>query len=208
MPLPPPANRVQQHTRRVICEGYKREDGLWDIEGHLLDTKNFAIELKDRDDGILPAGEPVHNMSIRLTIDLDLNILDVAASMDATPFRGCPSITGAYKQLIGTQIKPGFTKLTRDMFSGVHGCTHLLELLGPVATTAFQATHHEREALEGWSDGDQKPPMLDTCHTMDSKGAVVQTYWPHFYQPQEESNQRNRDSHIIATANTETTTGR
>ena len=68
--------------------------------------------------------------------------------------------------------------------------------------------NHEREALEGWSDGDQKPPMLDTCHTMDSKGAVVQTYWPHFYQPQEESNQRNRDSHIIATANTETTTGR
>lgn len=206
MPLPPPANRAQQHTRRVICEGYKREDGLWDIEGHLLDTKNFNIELKDRDDGVLPAGEPVHSMAIRLTIDLDLNILDVAASMDATPFRGCPSIADSYKQLIGMQIKPGFTKLTRDMFSGVNGCTHLLELLGPVATTAFQATHHEREALEGWSDGEQKPPMLDTCHTMDSKGSVVQSYWPHFYQAQESIEENKADIRIIPAGNTEKTT--
>ncbi|MDI3326707.1 DUF2889 domain-containing protein [Pontibacterium granulatum] len=187
MPLPSPANRVQQHTRRVVCEGYKREDGLWDIEGHLLDTKNMPIELKDRDEGILPAGEPVHSMAIRLTIDLDLNILDVAASMDATPFKGCPSIADSYKRLIGVQIKPGFTKLTREMFGGVNGCTHLLELLGPVATTAYQATHHEREIQEGWTDGDQKPPMLDMCHTMDSKGGVVQQYWPHFYQSKKSS---------------------
>lgn len=185
MPLPTPANRVQQHTRRVVCEGYKREDGLWDIEGHLLDTKNMPIELKDRDEGILPAGEPVHSMAIRLTIDLDLNILNVAASMDATPFKGCPSIADSYKRLIGIQIKPGFTKLTREMFSGINGCTHLLELLGPVATTAYQATHHAREIQEGWTDGEQKPPMLDMCHTMDSKGGVVQQYWPHFYQNDE-----------------------
>ncbi len=182
MPLPTPTNRAQQHTRRVTCEGYKREDGLWDIEGHLLDTKNIPIELKERENGILPAGEPVHSMSIRLTIDLDMNIRDVAASMDHTPFSGCPSIADRYKLLIGTRIAPGFTKLTKDLFSGVSGCTHLLELLGPVATTAFQATHYEREAREGWTQGDQKPPMLDMCHTMAADGAVVRDYWPHFYQ--------------------------
>lgn len=199
MPLPTPANRAQQHTRRVTCEGYKREDGLWDIEGHLLDVKNIPIELKEREDGILPAGEPVHGMSIRLTIDLELNILDAVASMDHTPFRACPSITDAYRQLIGVQIKPGFTKLTRDMFGGVNGCTHLLELLGPVATTAFQATHYERAELHGWSDGAQKPPMLDSCHTLASDGAVVQEYWPHFHQS-DEADSRIIPSHSISDA--------
>jgi len=188
MPLSTPANRKHQHTRRVICEGFEREDGLWDIEGHLVDIKNFPIELKDREDGVLPAGEAVHDLSLRLTIDLDLNIIDAEASMDATPFTGCPSIADAYKQLIGAQIAPGFTKLTKTLFSGVSGCTHLLELLGPVATTAYQATHHAREAREGWSDGSQRPPMLDMCHTMDSTGRVVKQYWPHFYQASNNDN--------------------
>ncbi len=186
MPLPSPQPRKLHHTRRVLCEGYAREDGLWDIEGHLTDLKTADLTCKERNNGIIPAGEPLHGMSIRLTIDLKLNILDVAASMDYTPYRICPSITEHYKQLIGLQIAPGFTRKTRELFSGTQGCTHLLELLGPVATTAFQATHAAREARENWSDGHQPPPMLNSCHTMADDGPVVQQQWPHFYQPSAE----------------------
>jgi len=182
MPLPSPQPRRLQHTRRVTCEGYEREDGLWDIEGHLLDVKSFDMECKERNDGIIPTGEPLHGMSIRLTVDLELNILEVAASMDYTPFKICPQITEVYQQLVGIQIAPGFTRKTRDLFSGVQGCTHLLELLGPVATTAYQATHHARAEKQNWAGGDQAPPMLNTCHTMSSEGPVVQQYWPHFYE--------------------------
>lgn len=182
MPLPTPSSRSLQHTRRVICEGYKRDDGLWDIEAHLIDTKTFPMDYKDRTNGAIPAGEPLHGMSIRITVDMELNILDAVASMDYTPFNCCKTISDAYTQLIGLQIASGFTRKTKELFSGINGCTHLLELLGPLATTAFQATHQEREIQENfWQDGDKAPPMLNTCHTMSSDGPIVKEYWPHVH---------------------------
>ena len=186
MPLPTPAERTEQHTRTVTCKGFRRSDDLWDIEGHLVDIKNEPISVKERNNGVVEPGEPIHQLSVRITIDLDLNIIDAVASMDYTPFRVCPSIADTYKQLIGIQIKPGFTKKCKELFSGTNGCTHLLELLGPVATTAFQATHQEREERENWSSGENRPHTLDTCHTFDSSGEVVKRYWPHFYEPEKQ----------------------
>ena len=183
MPLPTPAARTLKHTRRVTCEGYKRDDGLWDIEAHLIDTKTFPLKNRDRAGGEIAPEEPLHGLSIRITIDMALNIIDAVASMDYTPFNSCQSITGAYKQLIGIQIAPGFTAKTKALFSGRLGCTHLLELLGPLATTAYQATHQEREILENhWQDKGNKPPMLDTCHTLAANGPIVKELWPHFHE--------------------------
>ncbi len=183
MPLPQPTERILEHTRTVTCTGYKRTDGLWDIEGHLSDIKTAPIEIRERNNGIVEPGEPIHLLAIRITIDLDFNILDAVASMDYTPYRMCPSIADRYKLLIGTRIAPGFTKKCKELFSGTSGCTHLLELLGPIATTAFQATHTERKDIEGWGDGDKKPQVLNTCHTFGSSGEVVEKYWPKFYEP-------------------------
>lgn len=183
MPLPKPTDRSLKHTRRVTCEGYKRDDGLWDIEAHLVDTKTFPLNNRDRETGVISPGEPLHGLSIRITIDMQLNIIDAVASMDYTPFNSCQRISDAYKQLIGIQIAPGFTGKTKQLFSGRLGCTHLLELLGPLATTAYQATHQEREIQENfWQDTDNRPPMLDTCHTLAANGPIVKELWPHFYE--------------------------
>ncbi len=43
MPLPPPVDREPIHTRRIECTGYRRTDGLWDVEGHLVDTKSYEF---------------------------------------------------------------------------------------------------------------------------------------------------------------------
>ena len=185
MPLPASISRTLKHTRKVVCEGYKRDDDLWDIEAHLIDTKTFDMDHYGHD-GALRAGQPLHGMAVRITVDMDLNILDAIACMDDTPFEGCKSIANAYTQLIGLQIVPGFTKKTKELFSGRKGCTHLLELLGPLATAAFQSTHQEREILENfWQDGDKRPPMLDTCHTLATNGPVVKEVWPHYYEENE-----------------------
>lgn len=179
MPLPKADNRTLKHTRRVICEGYKRDDGLWDIEAHLIDTKTFPMDFPDRENGVISAGEALHGMSIRITVDMELNILDAVACMDYTPFNCCKNISGAYKQLIGLQISSGFLRKTKELFAGVSGCTHLLELLGPIGTTAFQATHQEREQQENfWQEKENPPPMLNTCHTLAADGPVVKQYWP------------------------------
>ena len=42
MPLTTPAGRRLMHTRSIECRGYEREDGLWDIEAHLVDTKTYT----------------------------------------------------------------------------------------------------------------------------------------------------------------------
>jgi len=32
------------HRRQIDCRGYRREDGLWNIEAHLTDVKSYEIE--------------------------------------------------------------------------------------------------------------------------------------------------------------------
>ena len=57
MPLDPPAERERLHTRRYEFDGYRRADGLWDIEGHMTDTKTYTFKNDYR--GEVLAGEPL-----------------------------------------------------------------------------------------------------------------------------------------------------
>lgn len=179
MPLSTPAPRKLKHTRAVTCCGYRRDDDLWDIEGHLVDTKTFDIPNMERGaDGVLLAGDPLHEMWIRLTVDLDLVIHAVEVVTDWGPYQGCPTITPNFQSLKGLQIRAGFTQRTRELLGGTRGCTHLVELLGPVATTAFQTIYGAREkAKPAGSDG-KRPGLIDSCHMYASDGALVKKRWP------------------------------
>src|SRR3954470_16896401 len=109
MPLPVSAvERELRHTRRVRYEGYKRADGLWDIEAHLTDIKNHDFNLKT---GVRRAGQPVHSMWVRLTIDRRMNIVAALASSDAVPYPGgCETIAPAYAQLVGLSLVKDFRR--------------------------------------------------------------------------------------------------
>lgn len=192
MPLSPPVAREHIHTRTVTCTGHRRADGLWDIEGHITDVKTYAFDSDWR--GKVTPGMPVHDMWIRLTITDGLTITAVEAVTDASPFQICPNITPNFQRLVGLTIRPGFTAQVRDRLGGVEGCTHLVELLGPVATTAFQTVFPYLNKLRreaGNADGKpsapmvegKRPPLLDTCHAFDSTGPVVAKYWPEFARP-------------------------
>lgn len=193
MPLSEPAPRAHLHTRTVECRGYRREDGLWDIEGHLVDTKTYPFDSNAR--GPMPPGTPVHDMWIRLTMDDELVVRGVEAVTDASPFPVCPEITPNFQRLVGLSIKSGWTQQVRNLLGGTQGCTHLVELLGPVATTAFQTIFSWRErqrraqTAAGAPAGPQRrPPHLDTCHALASDGPEVARVWPAFYTgPRRES---------------------
>jgi hypothetical protein len=180
MPLPPSEDRTLFHTRTVTCKGYKRTDGLWDIEGHMTDIKPHDMPSPEQDGSIIQADEPLHDMWLRITVDMDLVIHDAVAVMDHTPFSTCPEIANAYTKLIGLQIKGGFTKQVKTLLGGTQGCTHLVELLGPIATTAFQTTHQERKKTQDWGEGQPVPGIMDTCHSWSRSGPVVKRLWPHF----------------------------
>ena len=192
MPLSPPIGRQHLHTRRVTCQGFFREDGLWDIEGRITDEKSYEHANEWR--GALKPGDFVHDMSIRLTIDHKFAIVDVEAVTDKSPYRMCGDITPDFKKLIGLRIGGGFHRAVRERLGGIHGCTHLVELLGPVATTAFQTVAskkaqdlsraHRAKTGAPVDDADKprrKPYMLDTCHTWASDSEITKRWVPDFY---------------------------
>lgn len=179
MPLSPPAAREHLHTRAVHCLGYRREDGLWDIEAHLVDTKTYGFPNHDR--GRIEAGEPLHGMWLRVTIDDDFKIHAAEAVTDHGPFVQCAEINPAYEQLVGLTIGRGFTKAVQTLFGGAHGCTHLLELLRPLATTAYQTLYPVREKKRRAEASDKKPGIIDSCYALRSESPVVEREWPEFY---------------------------
>lgn len=151
----------------------------------MTDVKTYDLENRDRG-GIIPTGEPLHDMSIRLTIDLDFLVHEVEAVIDYAPYNYCPSIVEQFKQLKGHSIAPGWTQLTRRLFGGASGCTHLQELLGPIATTAFQATYLARKERQQQRQPNGKPAklvMLNSCHTMAQNSPVIRDFWPEHYRP-------------------------
>jgi len=184
MPLSPPAERELIHTRRVECRGYRRADGLWDIEGHLTDVKTHDFHSDER--GTIEPGDPIHEMWLRITIDDTFTIVDIEAFTGSSPYRICPAIAPAYATLKGLSIAAGFTRKVKERVGGVHGCTHLTELLGPIATTAFQtiyplkAREHGRRLEHTGEEPRKPPPLLNTCHAFASDGAIVRRLWPKF----------------------------
>ena len=184
MPLPlTNVERELRHTRRVRYEGYKRADGLWDIEAHLTDIKNHDFNLKT---GVRRAGLPVHEMWLRITIDKSLTILDASASSDTVPYPGgCESIAPAYRKLIGLNLARGFRKSVKELLGGTRGCTHLVELLGPIATTAFQTIYPVRAKMEKHAPPSHKPGLINTCHAYADNGPIVKERWPQYYTGKE-----------------------
>jgi hypothetical protein len=180
MPLSPPKPRKPIHIRAIECKGYQREDGLWDIEAHLEDTKTYAHTRRNRNE-IRQPGENVHNMWIRLTIDLDMKIHEAEAKTDDGPYPICGDIAVNFKQLAGVTIGAGWRREVNLRLGGTKGCTHLVELLGPLGTTAFQATGRAREAHNANRPITKRPYQLNSCHVYKDDGPAVLERWPQFY---------------------------
>jgi Protein of unknown function (DUF2889) len=179
MPLPDPSTRRVIHTRVVDCCGYRRDDGLWDIEGCLEDIKSYDFDNLLR--GVVRAGEPVHLMMMRLTVDDSLTIREVATSSEAFPYGTCPQITPAYDQLVGLAIRPGWRKQIKQRIGGIKGCTHISKLLEDLAVVAFQ-TIGPLLVREGMVDlALTRPRHLDACHAMAVDGEVVREHYPEWY---------------------------
>ena len=192
MPLSPPVARQLAHTRVVTCQGFEREDGLWDIEGQIVDTKPYSFPNKDRG-GILAAGEPLHHMRIRLTIDTTMLIHNAEQSTEHSPYNYCHEVEHFCKKLIGERIGPGWTRKVKTLMGGSAGCTHITELLGPMATTAFQTLvkakiKEDKQKQESQTDSSEeqkpagKPFLLNTCHALQAHSPVVKVQWPQFYE--------------------------
>ncbi|GAA4414397.1 DUF2889 domain-containing protein [Quisquiliibacterium transsilvanicum] len=185
MSLSAPAARRHLHTRSIVCEGFRRDDGLWDIEAQIVDTKTYGYEEPDR--GLRNPGDPVHHMAVRLTLDDRMVVQGVEVSMPATPYTTCLTAAPAYQGLIGRQVGLGWRRAVNECVGGTRGCTHVRELLFPMATVAFQTMGGWKEKETGTENLDDvpanasgRPYFLDGCKSWAVDGPVVARLHPQF----------------------------
>jgi hypothetical protein len=175
--------RRLMHRRTVECEGYLRDDGLWEVEARLVDVKPFPM--RDRYRGSLQAGEPVHEICLRLAVDDDFKIHEAETSMRATPFPTCMQVEPVLRRLIGERIGKGWRELVRQRIGKLEGCTHLSELLGPAVTALFQTisygrTPEGRDSLANQRGSTELPFFINGCHSWRTDGPIVAEIFPQF----------------------------
>ena len=139
--LSPAVPREAVHKRQINCNGFVREDGLYDIEAELTDHKTYAFPSDFR--GTVTPDLPVHHMVLRITINKDRVIQHAEAITITGPYAICPTANAVFSNLVGLQIGPGWRRKVQAAIGGRHGCTHITELLGPVATIAYQTLYGE-----------------------------------------------------------------
>jgi hypothetical protein len=173
------------HRRALDVQVFARDDGLFDVEASLVDTKSHDVPLA----GVpRKAGDPIHEMHLHLTVDTTLTV--TAASSDTLwmPYAGaCAEHGDAYARLVGLNLLKGFRQAVAERLSGTRGCTHLTELCQVLPTAVIQAMAGSViDTREG--DGDGNPPFqLDRCHALRRDGATVAQFYPRWHLATPES---------------------
>ena len=85
----PPVPREEVHNRRVSCNGFVREDGLFDIEAEMTDNKSYAFPTEFRGD--VTPDQYVHHMKVHAAEALTI----------AGPYAICPTANDVFPELMG-----------------------------------------------------------------------------------------------------------
>jgi hypothetical protein len=177
MPLSDPAPRELLHLRDIELRGYRRTDGLFDIEARLTDTKTYAFANQDR--GEIRPGTPLHGMLARMTVGEDMVIRCFEAVTEYGPFAVCAQAAPNFAALAGLTVGRGFLRAANERVGGIKGCTHLRELLGQMGTVALQVMF-ARRAKQDVAKG-SRPAVLGTCLAYEDGGEVARRIWPELY---------------------------
>ena len=177
-----PAARQLVHERTVRFKGFSRDNGLWDIEGEIIDTKPTPWPTHGK--GVLPPGEPLHHMRVTLTLDDALEVKAVALEMPSTPYAECHGTLAGVRKLVGASIASGWRKGVNDALGGVSGCTHVRELIINMGTAAYQTIGGEELKAKMLAPVtmvkkfEETPRYLGGCIALDLGGAVVARHYP------------------------------
>lgn len=180
------AGRRRLHTRTIVVEVYERDDGQFDLEARLTDVKDHDLPLAS---GVRPAGTPVHDMRLHVSVDAAFNVTDAAGHSSTVPYPGiCETIGPAYAALKGLNLMNKFRAAVMQAMGGQRGCTHLSELAGVLPTAAVQAAAGVRK-----QDPNVQPFQLDRCHALVTDGEGVRRFYPRWFRSKPASNAQNNE---------------
>ncbi|MFT3721114.1 DUF2889 domain-containing protein [Pseudorhodoferax sp.] len=183
--IAPDMQREELHLRRIELRGFRRGDGLFEVEGRIVDTKpfDFAPPSGAR---MARAGEPIHDLGVRLVFDADMVVREVHTASDAYPYRDCAQGGLQLQALVGLRIGAGWNSEVRRRLPPAETCTHLRELLIPMATAAMQALGPLRIDQLNATDAQDRPLKLDSCYAYGASREIVLRRWPAFHRPASE----------------------
>jgi len=165
--------REELHHRDVDLRFFRRSDGFFEVEGRLVDTKTHSFRRLLAEEDALP-GQHLHDITVRLVLDAELQVHAAEANMSATPFSICPGAETALQALVGLSIGAGWNKRVRELLGGVVSCTHIVELLGPMATTVLQGIGPLRITSTDDPEADaQRRFRVDSCYAFAAEREVV-----------------------------------
>lgn len=181
------------HNRSIQVHSFEREDGLWDVEAELIDTKSYDFTRKDG--GIRPAGFAFHHMHLRITINDSFDIVHAEAVYDSAPFaEQCTAVAPVYADLVGMNLLKSFRQQVKERFARTSGCTHITELAAVLPTAAIQTMSSRRR-----KDSNQpatRPHMLGGCHAWRLDGPVTKEYYPQWFEAPQSKKTEVLDSKI------------
>jgi Protein of unknown function (DUF2889) len=173
--------RTELHHRQIDMRFFQRTDGLFEVEGRLLDRKTLPFRrlLQEHD---IPAGTALHDILVRLVVDESLLVHDASATLAASPFEVCRGAADTLAPLKGLRIGAGWNKRVRELLRGAASCTHIVELLGPMATTALQGLAPQRLARMTQPGSDEHKSRVDSCYAYGRDREVVARLWPNLHK--------------------------
>lgn len=161
---------------------YARDDGLYEVEAHLTDQKPFTHKRFSSPDPT-PAGYPIHDLWVRMTVDADYVVKEISAASDVTPFAVCKGAETTLSVLVGERIARGWSALVKERLRGAASCTHLMEVLIPMATTALQGMVSLNSETNGHKlNAKGVPVKIDSCYAYGRQRETVKQLWPQHYQ--------------------------
>jgi hypothetical protein len=172
--------REELHIRQIDMRGYRRSDGLFEASACLTDRKTYDFT-PPGDARLVPERTPIHEMGVTLVFDTQMIIHEVSTFMRSHPYATCVGGGDSLQALVGLRIGAGWNSEVRKRLPSCDTCTHLKELLGPLATTAFQTMVGFRLSSLDQRDSDGKPVKIDSCHAYGATRDLVKTLWPEHY---------------------------
>jgi hypothetical protein len=183
MPLSSIEDRREVHHRVIDMKTFARPDGLFDAEAHLVDRKPFDFTRAGACDTVA-AHEPFHDLWVRITVDSAFLVRAIEAASDVTPWAVCKLAGNSLQVLVGEALVRGWTAKVKEKLRGATSCTHLAEMLIPLATTALQGIYGLRSLSERNEGIGQ---LVDSCYAFDASREVIQRLAPLQHRPPSEA---------------------
>jgi len=173
--------REEVHVRRIEMRGFKRSDGMYEVEANLTDQKPFDFQPPSRDRPIR-AGELIHDHVVRVVFSEDMVIREVLTTMRAWPYRECPGGGESLFGMVGVLIGQGWASEVRKRLPNSETCTHMKELMNTLASAAYQTIYSVRPFDGSEAAVDGRPRKIDSCYAYGASRELVLSYWPQFHR--------------------------